>query len=275
MSSSSEKPELAAVLGWPVSHSLSPKLHNYWLNQNNINGQYVAVGVRPERLEEVIKSIPERGWRGCNLTIPHKEKVIPLLDEVSDVARAIGAVNTIIVKEGGKLYGTNTDAYGFAENIRPKLKGRKKAVVLGAGGAARAIWQALTDLDFEEVVIANRTASRAQQAHKSGVTQFAVCPWDERNAALAGTDLLVNTTSLGMEGQDALEISLKALPKTALVTDIVYTPLMTPLLESAQSRGNAVVDGLGMLIHQAVPGFEAWFGVKPTFMEELKPYLLA
>ncbi len=231
--------------------------------------------MRPERLEEVIKSIPERGWRGCNLTIPHKEKVLPMLDEVSDVAQAIGAVNTILVKEGGKLYGTNTDAYGFAENIRPKLQGRKKAVVLGAGGAAKAIWQALTDLDFEEVVIANRTASRAQKAHKLGKTQFSLCPWDDRAKMLEGADLLVNTTSLGMEGQELLDLSLKLLPKTALVTDVVYTPLKTDLLARAASRGNPTVDGLGMLIHQAVPGFEMWFGVKPTFMEELKPYLLS
>ena len=275
MADSEGKKELAGVIGWPVSHSLSPKLHNHWLSQNGIDGAYVALPVEPENLEQVIRSLPGRGWRGCNITIPHKEAVIPFLDSIDAEAKIIGAVNTIVITDG-KLHGTNTDAYGFAENVRHIPTARKKAVALGAGGAAKAVWKALADLGFDEICIANRTMSRITGHEKiEGKSRFDIFPWEERSAMLAGASLLVNTTSLGLAGNPPLEIDLSELPKNALVTDIVYKPLETPLLAAAKARGNPTVDGLGMLIYQAIPGFKAWFGVEPKYEEQLKDLLLA
>jgi len=264
-----DAPLIAGVLGWPVSHSLSPKLHNHWLKKLGIDGEYKALAVEPKDLEKTLKSLPEMGWRGCNLTIPHKEAAIPFLDDIDDIARTVGAVNTVIVNKG-KLYGTNTDVYGFAENIRPYILTKRRAVVLGAGGAAKAVWKALWDEGFEEIIVTNRTPEKLPQAEG----RFIIKPWDERSNILEGADLLVNTTSLGMTGKDKLDIDLAGLPTTALVTDIVYTPLMTPLLEAAKARGNPVVDGLGMLIWQAVPGFVAWFGKKPVVSKELQAFLI-
>lgn len=266
--------KLAGVIGWPVSHSLSPKLHNYWLEQYGIDGAYLPLAVRPGDLASVIRALPAMGFRGANLTIPHKEAVIPLLDSIDDTARAIGAVNTIVI-EGDKIHGTNTDAYGFMENIRPHLTGKGKAILLGAGGAAKAICHALLAEGFSHISIINRTEARAQAlaAHFGG--RIDVQKWDKRSGLLEGADLLVNTTSLGLSGKEALDIDLEALPKTALVTDIVYNPLITPLLETAKANGNPVVDGLGMLIHQAVPGFDMWFGTKPDVTAEVRQHLTA
>ena len=265
----------AGVLGWPVAHSLSPKLHSYWLQQLGIDGEYTALAVEPENLEKTIRSLPEQGWQGCNVTLPHKEAVIPFLDHVDASAQMIGAVNTITVLNG-KLHGSNTDAFGFSENIRHIPTGGKKAVALGAGGAAKAVWKALQDLGYEEVFIANRTMSKIAGHQKlQGKTRFDICPWEERNVALEGADLLVNTTSLGLAGGEPLEIDLDRLPRHAVVTDIVYKPLETPLLTAARARGNPVVDGLGMLIWQAIPGFEAWFGQRPYYHEEIKTMLLS
>ena len=271
-----EAKEMAGVIGWPVTHSLSPKLHNHWLELNDINGKYVALPVEAAELGAVIRSLPSRGWKGCNVTIPHKEAVIPFLDDIDETARAIGAVNTIIISDSGKLHGTNTDAYGFAENIRAHLGGTKKAVALGAGGAAKAVWKALADLGFEEVVVSNRTAEKLEGAQNiSSKTKFSICPWEEREVALSGADLLVNCTSLGLAGADPLKLDLTNLPVEALVTDIVYKPLETGLLAAAKARGNKTVDGLGMLIYQAIPGFESWFGVRPAYEDNLKTLLLA
>lgn len=259
----------AGVVGWPVSHSLSPRLHNYWLKKNNIEGEYNSYPVEPENLAGFIEKLrSERNFMGVNLTIPHKESVMELLDEVDGVAKIIGAVNAITVKDG-KLYGTNTDAYGFAENIRSSLTGNKKAVVLGAGGAAKAVIFALRQLGFEEIIISNRTRERAEELFSSSVAD-----WKKRNDILKGADLLVNTTSLGMKGKERLEIDLALLPKHALVTDIVYNPLITHLLVQAQTRGNSIVDGLGMLLNQAAPAFEAWFGKKPQITKDLRQYML-
>jgi len=267
----------AGVIGWPVSHSLSPKLHNHWLRKIGVNGCYHALGVEPQYLKQALSSLTTMGWRGCNLTIPHKETALALLDEVDDVARAIGAVNTVEVR-GGLLLGTNTDAYGFIENIRPHLPAtRNRAVVLGAGGASRAICYALAKEGFDEIVLTNRTAQRAEMLAAHFGKRFAATLWEKRSVALAGADLVVNTTSLGLKDNPPFEIDLSLLPATALVTDIVYTPLITPFLHMAQARGNAIVDGLGMLIHQAVPGFEAWFGMRPPVgddLSELKALLL-
>jgi shikimate dehydrogenase len=269
----------AGVIGYPVKHSLSPKLHSYWLRQLRIEGEYVAKEVKPEDLLNTIKTLSESGFIGVNLTIPHKKHAIPMLDEIDDVARDIGAVNTIVVKSG-KLIGSNTDAYGFSENIRPHLsKKRSKAVVLGAGGAAPAVIYALRNEQFEKIIVLNRTEEKSHEIANLFGGLVEVAAWDKRSTILEGADLLVNTTSLGMAGKEPLDIDLSALPKHALVTDIIYTPLITPLLAAAKARGKPVVDGLGMLIYQAVPGFEAWFGKKPEVtpqsLEQLKQMLLS
>lgn len=287
----------ACVIGYPVSHSLSPKLHGFWLKKYGIEGEYSAQEIRPEALADFIKNMAVNGFCGANLTIPHKETVMKLLDELDDTAKAIGAVNLIVVKDG-KLSGTNTDAYGFAENIKPHITGKNKAVVLGAGGAARAVIYALNMLGFAEIIITNRTKERAEELLLSyqrmlvssgnnsldsclrGNDNIEVADWQVRGEILKNADLLVNTTSLGMAGKEPLDIDLSELPKTALVTDIVYNPLITPLLAQAQARGNPTVDGLGMLLHQAVPAFAAWFakelnGRKPEVTQELRDYILA
>ena len=265
----------AGVIGWPVSHSLSPRLHNFWLKKYNINGEYKAYPVEPGGLPEFIKNMrADENFRGVNLTIPHKEIVMDLLDIVADAARKIGAVNTII-NENGKLCGINTDAYGFAENIKPFIADKKKAVVLGAGGAAKAVCFALNEAGFKDVIITNRTISRAESLSSVIRNLSSVVDWEKRSEILHGVDLLVNTTSLGMTGKEPLEINLSLLPKTALVTDIVYSPLITPLLAQARDRGNPAVDGLGMLLHQAVPAFEAWFGIRPEVDVELRNHILS
>lgn len=265
----------AGVVGWPVLHSLSPRLFGYWFRKYNIDAEYNAYPVELENLAEFINKLREdRNFVGVNLTIPHKEAVMRLLDEVDDSAKAISAVNCIIIRDG-KLYGTNTDAYGFMENIKPSLAGKKKAVVLGAGGAAKAIIYSLQQLGFKEIIITNRTKDRAEILLSDVRHHLSVADWEKRGEILEGTDLLVNTTSLGMKGKEPLEINLSALPKSALVTDVVYSPLITPLLVQAQVNGNQIVDGLGMLLHQAVPAFEEWFGKKPEITEELRKYMLS
>ncbi len=268
----------AAVIGYPVAHSLSPRLHGFWLKKYGIAGEYSAVEVKPEELENFIKNMSANGYSGVNVTIPHKEAVIPFLDGIDKYARAIGAVNTIIVDDG-KLYGTNTDAEGFYQNIESHIIGRKKAVVLGAGGAAKAVIFALELLEFEEIIITNRTCERALMLQHLYSSSSQIVDWEKRSEILADADLLVNTTSLGMTGKEPLDIDLSRLPKTALVTDIVYKPLITPLLAQAQARGNPTVDGLGMLLHQAVPAFAAWFGDVPVgdvpvVDDELRDYVL-
>lgn len=269
----SGKAAIAGVLGWPVAHSLSPRLHQYWLEKHGIDGAYVPLAVRPEDMAQVLPALAKMGLRGVNLTLPHKELALPLLDEVTDEARAIGAVNTIVIRDG-RLLGSNSDAYGFMENIRPHLpKARQKAVVLGAGGAARAVCYALAREGFREIVVLNRTQDKASLL----TTQFPHVTsesWEKRSEVLDEADVLVNATSLGMTGKEQLEIDLSALPPRALVTDIVYTPLLTPLLLAAKKKGHPVADGLGMLLHQAVPGFEAWFGQRPLVTPELKAFVL-
>lgn len=265
----------AGVVGWPVSHSLSPRLHNYWLKKYNIAGEYKAYPVEPENLVEFIENLrKDKDFVGVNLTIPHKETVIKLLDETHDFAWVVEAANTIIVKDG-ELHGINTDDKGFMENIRASIVGNKKAVVLGAGGAAKAVIFALKIFGFEEIIVTNRTRERAERLAQWVEPNLQIADWEKRSEILENADLLVNTTSLGMTGKEPLEINLSLLPKTALVTDIVYSPLITPLLAQAQVRGNPIVDGLGMLLHQAVPAFEAWFGVRPEVTQELRQYVLS
>jgi shikimate dehydrogenase len=270
----SGKARVAGVMGWPVGHSRSPRLHGHWLREHAIDGAYVPLAVPPERLGDAVRGLGALGLRGCNVTVPHKEAVIPLLDRIDATARATGAVNTVVVEAEGTLSGSNTDVFGFMENLRegaPDWRpARTVAVVVGAGGAARAVAWALREAGATEVRVVNRTHDRAARlAADIGGPVHAVA-WAEREAALDGAGLLVNTTTQGMEGQARLDLRLDALPRTAIVNDIVYVPLTTPLLADAAARGNPVVDGLGMLLHQARPGFAAWFGAEPTVTPALR-----
>jgi shikimate dehydrogenase len=274
----SGKARLAGVIGWPVEHSLSPRLHGYWLEQHRIDGAYVPLAVGPEDLRTALSALQALGFRGVNLTLPHKEQALELCHETDDVARRIGAVNTIVVREG-KLVGSNSDAFGFLENLKEGAPDWRAdaapAVVLGAGGASRAVVAALADAGAPEVRIVNRTRERAEALAEALGGAISVHGWDQRHAALADAGLLVNTTTLGMAGQPPLDLDLDGLPADALVTDIVYTPLMTPLLEAASVHSNPLVDGLGMLLHQARPGFEAWYGVRPEVTPALRDFVLS
>lgn len=274
----SGKARLAGVMGWPVEHSLSPRVHGYWLEHHRIDGAYVPLTVAPEDLETALSALPALGFRGVNLTVPHKERALGLCPEVDDLARRIGAVNTVVVRDG-KLVGSNSDAFGFLENLKAGAPDWRAdaapAVVLGAGGAARAVVTALVDAGAPEVRIVNRTRARAESLAASLDGALSVHAWDRRHATLSGAGLLVNTTTLGMVGQPPLDLDLDGLPPDSLVTDLVYAPLVTPLLEAAGARGNPVVDGLGMLLHQARLGFEAWFGVRPEVTAALRAFVLS
>ncbi|KIL97881.1 Shikimate 5-dehydrogenase I alpha [Paramagnetospirillum magnetotacticum MS-1] len=275
----SGKARLAGVLGWPVSHSRSPRLHGFWLKQWGIDGAYLPLAVAPENLECVIRALPRMGFRGANVTVPHKEAVMRLVDHLDPLARRIGAVNTLVVRDDGSLEGRNTDAYGFFENLRQGCPAwtasSGPAAVIGAGGAARAVVAALADAGVPEIRLANRSRERAEALAADLGGPVKVVEWSERAGMLDGCALLVNTTTLGMTGQSDLDLDLAALPTTAVVNDIVYVPLETDLLVRARARGNATVDGLGMLLHQAVPGFEAWFGQKPQVSHELRAFVLS
>ena len=272
------KAQIAGVMGWPVAHSRSPRLHGFWLDRYRLDGAYVPMAVRPENLAAALRALPSLGFRGTNLTVPHKEAAIAVLDEVDDQARRIGAVNTVAVREDGRLRGWNTDAFGFLEHLKaaaPAWQARSgPVVVLGAGGSARAVCAALTASGVPEVRLVNRTMSRAEAVARAIGGEIRPVAWSEREQALDGAGLLVNTTVLGMAGQAPLDIDLSALPVSAVVYDIVYVPLRTALLNQAARRGNPTVDGLGMLLHQARPGFAAWFGVEPTVDAELHAFVL-
>jgi len=258
----------AGVLGYPIAHSLSPQLHGFWLKKHHIAADYKAYEVAPEKLADFLKSLAQKDFRGVNLTIPHKEAALEILDTVDDLARRIGAVNTVVVEQDGTLRGMNTDAYGFITNLKekaPKWQAKEgPAALFGAGGAARALIVGLLDAGVEEIYLLNRTFERAQKLGQIlADKRIKPLPWDQRNDILAHVNLLVNSTSQGMRGHEALDINLDLLSTQAVVSDIVYNPLETPLLKAARRRGNPVVDGLGMLLHQAVPAFEAWFGLRP------------
>ena len=269
---------LAGVMGWPVGHSRSPRLHNFWLRQLGIDGVYVPLPVRPEDLALVLKALPRMGFRGVNLTIPHKEAALALVDRLSPAAKAIGAVNTIKVEDGGSLFGDCTDGYGFLANLQENAPGWKAAsgpaVMVGAGGAAAAIGWSLLEAGLPELRIVNRTLEKADRLARHLGPRCRAMAWEDRAKALDSASLLVNATSLGMEGQPALDLDLAPLPLGAVVADIVYAPLETPLLAKARARGNPAVDGLGMLLHQAVPGFESWFGQRPSVTAELRAHVL-
>lgn len=261
---------MAGVMGWPVAHSRSPLLHNYWLKRYGIDGLYIPMAVSPLKLEEALHGLVAMGMRGCNITLPHKEEALKYVDSVDALAKKAGAINTVVVDDNGKCSGLNTDIYGFTKNLETAgsaWKKRKPAAVIGAGGAARAVLVALHEQGCPEIRLINRTHDRAIDLARELNAQLGntikVFAWADRHDAMEGVKLLVNTTTQGMDGQPALDISLRALDDDALVTDLVYTPLQTPLLAEARKRGHVAVDGLGMLLHQAVPGFETWFHKKP------------
>ena len=269
---------VAGVLGWPVSHSRSPLLHNYWLAEYGIDGAYVPLGVEPSRFEFALRALADLGFSGANVTVPHKEAACRLVDELDPAAKRIGAVNTIVVGAGGRLVGTNTDGFGFVTAIQqvvPRWNPQVgPAVVIGAGGASRAILAALQDAGTPEIRLVNRTSARADSLAIEFGPPVTPVRWDERGDALGDAMLVVNTTSLGMAGNPPLDLPLDSLPDDAVVDDIVYVPLRTPLLAAAAARGNPVVDGLEMLLHQARPGFAAWFGREPEVSAALRAFLI-
>lgn len=269
---------VAGVFGWPVNHSRSPRLHGYWLRKYGIDGAYVPFATHPSKLELAVRALPALGFKGANVTLPHKERALELVDELTPIARRIGAVNTLIVREDGSILGDNSDGYGFLAHLiatHPTWSGDQgPAVVLGAGGAARAIVVALLEAGVPEVRLVNRTTRRAEALAEAIKGPVKVMTTDARNAALQDAGLLVNSTNLGQAGQPPLEMALDSLPTSAIVYDIVYVPLMTNLLQAAQARGNPIVDGIGMLLHQATPGFAAWFGREPEVTPELRSFVL-
>ena len=273
----SGKAKIAGVMGWPVEHSLSPRLHGYWLTRYGIDGAYVPFAVDPNRFGDAMRGLVGLGFAGTNVTVPHKESAFALVDEASEVAIRAGAVNTVIAREDGSLFGTNTDGFGFIENLRDAQPGWSArggpAVVFGAGGAARAICAAILDAGAPRVRLVNRTRERAEILAKQVGGPIDVIAWDQRDWSLMDATLVVNTTTQGMHGRPPLDINLDRLPQNATVTDIVYTPLITPLLRAAQARGNSIVDGLGMLLHQGRPGFAAWFGVDPEVTTDLRDFV--
>lgn len=272
------KPLLAGVIGQPIAQSKSPQLHGHWLSRYGISGHYIPMEVSSADLPHVLNNLPKMGFRGVNVTIPHKESVLDMADVISDRAALIGAANTLTFQSDGKLHADNTDGIGFIANLKQEAPSwdptSGPALVLGAGGASRAIVSALLQEKVPEVILANRTRARADslKAHFGG--KIKVVDWTQAGSQLTEATTLVNTTSLGMTGKEELKLNLASLTPKTLVTDIVYNPLTTPLLASAQERGCFTVDGLGMLLHQAVPGFERWFGRAPTVDADLRRAVL-
>ncbi len=265
---------LAGVMGWPVMHSRSPALHGYLLRQHGLNGAYLPLAIEPERLAAALKALPALGFSGCNLTIPHKEAAMKIVDRVDEAAQAIGAISCVVVEDDHSLTGRNNDHFGYIEGIiEAEPDWRADAgpiVVIGAGGGARGVVYALVKRGAGEIRLVNRTLSRAQALKRDIGGPITVLPWEARHEALAGAAMLVNTTSQGMVGNPALDIDLARLPTDALVSDIIYIPQETPLLAGARQRGNRTVNGLGMLLHQARPAWKSWFGIEPEVTAELR-----
>lgn len=271
--------KLAGIMGWPVAHSRSPAIHNHWIAQHNLQGAYVMLPVQPEQLATALRALPVLGFAGCNLTIPHKVAAMAIVDRVEPLAQRIGAVNTIVVESDGSLTGRNTDAFGFTQSLleeHPQWKASAGPItVLGAGGAARAVLAGLIDGGAEDIRLVNRSSAKAHDMAQEFGGPVRAVAWDDRHETLADLGLLVNTTNQGMHGQPPLDLSLAKLHPQALVSDIVYVPLETPLLAEARQRGNPTVNGLGMLVHQATAAFNAWFGVMPAVTPDLLAKLTA
>jgi shikimate dehydrogenase len=260
-------------MGWPVAHSRSPVIHNHWIAHYGLRGAYVLLPVQPQNLEQALRALPALGFSGCNLTIPHKVEALKLVDRVDHLAARIGAINTIVVEADQSLTGRNTDAFGYIESLRdaqPQWQADTgPAVVVGAGGAARAVIVSLMDQGAREIRLTNRSWSTAYDMSKEFGEPVQAIAWEDRHDALAGAALLVNATNQGMQGEAALDLRLDQLPVEALVSDIIYIPMETPLLTAARRHGNETVNGLGMLLNQARPAFEAWFGVLPGITQDL------
>ncbi len=269
----------AAVLGNPISHSLSPKLHSYWLNRYEIAGEYTAIKVTEDALETTLRDLPAQGFIGANVTLPYKVSVMQFADQITDRATLIGAANTLTFKEDGRIFADNTDGYGFMANLQqgapdwdPKAG---PAAIFGAGGASRAIIVALADAGVPEIIIANRTRAKAEALRADFGARVSVVDWVQADKMLDGANTVVNTTSLGMAGAHDFKVSLDAMSTKAVVTDIVYNPLRTPFLKAASDKGCITVDGLGMLLHQGVPGFERWFGRRPEVDDATRAAVLS
>lgn len=270
---------LAGVIGDPIGHSKSPRLHGHWLSDYGLAGHYIPMQISAGDLPEALKTLPKLGFKGINVTIPHKETALSLANEVTDAAARIGAANTLTFREDGTFQADNTDGYGFIQNLigtAPSWQADTgPAAVLGAGGACRAIIVALLDAGCPEIRLSNRTIDRAEGLARQFGPKIKVVDWGQEAALFSEVALAVNTTSLGMEGQPPFEFALDGLPNAALATDLIYTPLNTPFLQAASEKGCATVDGLGMLLHQAVPGFDRWFGKRPEVTDALRDIVLA
>ena len=269
---------LAGVIGWPISHSRSPRIHNHWLKLYGITGTYLPLAVTPGHLQAALAGLPALGFKGCNVTLPHKVDALKWVDEVDANARRMGAINTVVVQADGSLKGFNNDGFGFIQSLldgKPDWRADAGPItVLGAGGAARAVVLSLAERGAREIRLINRTLDTSQALAQEFGAPVIALPWSERHSALADINLLVNTTSLGMQGKEPLDLDLTALPAHAYVCDVIYAPLETPLLAAARARGNTTVNGLGMLLHQARPAFAAWFGVMPEVTDELRRAVL-
>ncbi|WP_310625216.1 shikimate dehydrogenase [Limnohabitans sp.] len=277
--SDSNQFKLAGVMGMPVFQSRSPILHNYWIKKYNLKGAYGHFPVQIENVEAAVRGLSALGLIGCNITQPHKLMAMKLMDQLSPMAQRIGAINCIVVQPDGSLHGFNNDGFGYIQSLKdakPTWRADDGPItVIGAGGAARAVVISLLDEGAKEIRLINRTRAKADELASVEPRIVKTYDWQERHAAMEGAAMLVNTTNQGMYGQPPLEISLDTLPKTAMVSDLIYIPLETPLLAAARERGHLTVNGLGMLLNQAIPAFEAWFGVKPEITEELRQAILA
>lgn len=268
----------AGVIGWPIEQSKSPIIHQHWLKKYGITGSYEKIGLSPENFESGVMDLEKAGFAGVNVTVPHKIAALELSDEQSERAIAIGAANTLVFKDG-KIFADNTDGEGFINNLMAGAPdwnaGSGPALVLGAGGAARAVLHSLLDAGVPEIILANRTEERARELASYFGRKIVVAKWNDIEDIAGAVDTVVNSTSLGMIGQPALGFEGQRLRSEGLVTDLVYNPLETDLLKTGKAKGCATVDGLGMLLHQAVPGFEAWFGARPQVDNELREKVLA
>lgn len=269
---------LAGVIGSPISHSKSPQLHGHWIKTYGLDGFYIPIDVTPQDLETVLQTLPKMGFVGVNITIPHKEAVLKIADLVTDRATLIGAANTLIFRPDGRIHADNTDGYGFLENLRSGAPDwdpvTGPAAVLGAGGAARAVIVSLLDAGVPEILLSNRTRARAEKLQSDFGNRVRVYDWVQAGNMLDEAALVVNTSSLGMVGKAEMRVPLDGLRPDTVVTDLVYTPLRTRLLEVAAEKGCVTVDGLGMLLYQGVPGFERWFGVRPEVDAETRQVVL-
>ena len=265
---------LAGVMGWPVMHSRSPVLHNFWFQQHDLTGSYVPLAIPPAGLQAALRALHPLGFAGCNLTLPHKQEAMKWVDEVDSVAKSIGAISCVVVRPDGSLAGANNDCYGFIQSIQEEQPGWRAgagpSVVIGAGGGARAVCYALAEAGAKEIRLVNRTFDRAKRIAEDFAGPIQALPWEQRHQALDGAAMVVNTTSQGMAGQGELDVRLDKLPARALAVDIIYIPLETPFLQAARERGNPTINGLGMLLHQGRPAWRAWFGIEPVVTAGLR-----